>query len=192
LPPDELDLANAGELATINRQVGALLRVLHDVRFEAFGYVDGTGVVSPHETNLGYMRFHFAKKLREFETFGGDLALVSAIERHVAAHEELLAGVRAARLLPQRLPLWQRLVPRTGGLHVSGLLDFGSRRPSSRRSCARWPDRPRPAPEGDGPLFSGSRRRLTLLESRSAWPLPPSLPCASGRRGRRGRGSRSP
>ncbi|MFL5936876.1 MAG: hypothetical protein ACJ76U_08520, partial [Gaiellaceae bacterium] len=97
MPPDELDLANAGELATINRQVGALLRVLHDVRFEAFGYVDGTGVVSPHETNLGYMRFHFAKKLREFETFGGDLALVSAIERHVAAHEELLAGVRAAR-----------------------------------------------------------------------------------------------
>ena len=43
-----------------------------------------------------------------------------------------------------------------------------------------------------GPLFSGSRRRLRLRESESASLPPPRPRGASGRRGRRGRGSRCP
>lgn len=89
-----LEALDDGRLAEVNRQIGSLLRALHEVRFDAFGYVNGSGVVGPHETNLDYMCFPFAKKLHEFETFGGDADLARAIERHVASRDELFAGVR--------------------------------------------------------------------------------------------------
>jgi hygromycin-B 7''-O-kinase len=116
-----LDQLDDDELATINRQIGALLRVLHDVRFEAFGYVNGIGVVSGHATNLDYMRFQFAKKLGEFETFGGDAALADAIARHVAAREELLAACTEPSFCHNDCHYGNVLV-RDG--RVSGLLDF--------------------------------------------------------------------
>ena len=86
---DELD---DGELAAVNAQIGGLLRALHDVPFEAFGYVNGSGVVNPQETNRDYMRYQFAKKLREFVSFGGDPARADGVRQQAAAHEELLAG----------------------------------------------------------------------------------------------------
>jgi len=119
-----LDRLDDDELATINRQIGALLRSLHDVRFAEFGYVDGSGVVSPHGTNLEYMRFQFAKKLREFESFGGDAALAGTIERRVAEREELLAACEQPSFCHNDCHYGNVLVSRNGGLRVTRLLDF--------------------------------------------------------------------
>jgi Ser/Thr protein kinase RdoA (MazF antagonist) len=119
-----LDELEDAELASINRQIGTLLRALREVRFEAFGYVDGSGVVSAHETNLDYMRFQFAKKLREFESFGGDATLADAIERHVAARDELLAACEQPSFCHNDCHYGNVLVSRTDGLRVTGLLDF--------------------------------------------------------------------
>jgi hygromycin-B 7''-O-kinase len=119
-----IDRLDDGGLATVNRQIGKLLRVLHGVCFEAYGYVDGTGVVSPHETNLDYMRFQFAKKLREFESLGGDPALADAIARHIAEGEELLAACEEPCFCHNDCHYGNVRVSRNGGLRVTRLLDF--------------------------------------------------------------------
>jgi aminoglycoside phosphotransferase (APT) family kinase protein len=120
-----LDQLDDTELAQINRQIGAVLRTLHEVTFESFGYVGTDGIVEPHETNLAYMRFQFDKKLREFADLGGDDDLRLSIERHVAERDELLVGCRRASLCHDDCHYGNVLVlPAADGRWVSGLLDF--------------------------------------------------------------------
>ena len=120
-----LDRLNDTELAHINRQVGAFLRTLHQVRFDQFGYVGTDGIVGPHETNLAYMRFQFDKKLREFADLGGNENLRRDIARHVAEHEELLADCPRPSYCHNDCHYGNVLVlPGAGGCQVSGVLDF--------------------------------------------------------------------
>jgi aminoglycoside phosphotransferase (APT) family kinase protein len=120
-----LDRLDEPELVTINRQIGAILRTLHEVGFAAFGYVDGDGIVQPHETNLDYMRFQFEEKLREFDELDGDADLRNSIEHHVAGREELLADCARACFCHNDCHYGNVLVlPCDGGRRVSGLLDF--------------------------------------------------------------------
>jgi hygromycin-B 7''-O-kinase len=120
-----LDQLDDVELARINRQIGAILHSLHEVAFEHFGYVGTNGVVPSHETNLAYMRFQFAKKLREFTDLGGDDELRAAIERHVAEHAKLLADCARPSFCHNDCHYGNVLVlPATDGWKVSGLLDF--------------------------------------------------------------------
>lgn len=109
------------EIVAINRQIGALLRELHQVGFDAFGYLGTDGLVREHATNLDYMRFQFALKLREFEELGGDPELHDAIERYVADRSELFAGCDRPAFCHNDCHYGNVLVT---GLEVTGLLDF--------------------------------------------------------------------
>ena len=120
-----VDRLDDSELADINRQIGAFLRSLHEVRFGQFGYVGTDGIVGPHDTNAAYMRFQFDKKLHEFVELGGDDDLRREVERHVAVHEELLADCPRASYCHNDCHYGNVLVlPDGGGWRMSGMLDF--------------------------------------------------------------------
>lgn len=120
-----LDQLNEQDLVQINRQIGAILRSLHQVSFDEFGDVGADGVVEPQATNLDYMRVQFAKKLREFGELGGEDELRRDIERHVAEREELFAACPRAVFCHNDCHYGNVLVvPDRDRWRISGLLDF--------------------------------------------------------------------
>jgi hygromycin-B 7''-O-kinase len=167
-----LDELSDRDLESINRQVGVLLRMLHAVTFDAFGYIGTTGVFESHPTNSAYMRFQFEKKLREFGELGGAEELHRTIERYVTERVELLTGCPRATLCHDDCHEGNILLLPTGdGWRISGLLDFEnavagdplldlakvhcySRRPSEARLTALV--------DGYGPLRDDWREALDL------------------------------
>jgi aminoglycoside phosphotransferase (APT) family kinase protein len=112
-------------LCDINRQIGRMLAALHEVELDEFGYVGVGGVVDGHATNLDYMRFQFAKKLREFVELGGDADLATSVERYAASREELLEGCERPSFCHNDCHYANVLVlPAEGGWRISGLIDF--------------------------------------------------------------------
>ena len=76
----------------VSRQLGGLLRDLHAITFNSFGYIE-TRVTSPVGTNLVYMRRRIEPKVRS-----GPPELRSALERHFAQHEAAFEGCTQAVL----------------------------------------------------------------------------------------------
>jgi hygromycin-B 7''-O-kinase len=75
-----------------SRQLGALLRDLHAIEFDSFGYIE-TRVTSPVATNLEYMRRRIDRKVRS-----GPPALREQLERYFAHREDAFAGCTTAVL----------------------------------------------------------------------------------------------
>ena len=115
---DELD---EDAIVAVNQQIGALLRELHRVELQAFGYLGTSGIVREHATNLDYMRFQFELKLRDFAELGGDPDLHDAIERHVAECGQLFAGCEQPVFCHNDCHYGNILVT---GPQVTGMLDF--------------------------------------------------------------------
>jgi hygromycin-B 7''-O-kinase len=112
-------------LADIYRQMGELLRTLHQVTFDEFGYVGTQGIETSHPTNLAYMQVQFARKRREFDELGGDPELSRRLRLHVAEREQLFAGCHRAVLCHNDCHEGNVLVtPEGDGWRVSGLVDF--------------------------------------------------------------------
>ncbi|MDQ3822088.1 MAG: aminoglycoside phosphotransferase family protein [Actinomycetota bacterium] len=109
----------------LTRELGSLLRKLHEIELDAFGYVT-TRVFEPHRTNLEYMRTQFEKKLARFGERGGDAALRRALERHVAEREELLAGCLCAVFCHDDCHEANVLVAQDGddAWRITGIVDF--------------------------------------------------------------------
>jgi hygromycin-B 7''-O-kinase len=78
------------QLHRIYHRLGRLLRRIHGVTPEGFGYI-GTGVIDPLPTNAEYMAGRFAHKLAEFTRLGGDPGLRDRVESWVAERADLLA-----------------------------------------------------------------------------------------------------
>ena len=76
----------------VSRQLGRLLRELHAITFDSFGYIE-TRVTSPVGTNLEYMRRRIEPKVRS-----GPPELRDALERHFAEHEAAFEGCTQAVL----------------------------------------------------------------------------------------------
>ena len=79
------------DLARVYRRLGELLAAVHRITQDHWGYLT-TRVVDVKPTNTAYMTDQFARKLREFDSLGGDPVLARAIDRHVARHESLFAA----------------------------------------------------------------------------------------------------
>ena len=120
------DLAE-DELTAIYLQIGALLRRLHELRLDSFGYVDATGIVDPQQTNTDYMRSQFEKRLASFVQLGGDRRLRDRIASHMADRERLFSGCTAAVLCHNDCHEANLLVARGGeGWRITGVVDFGN------------------------------------------------------------------
>jgi hygromycin-B 7''-O-kinase len=78
--------------AEVSRQLGSLLRDLHTITFDSFGYIE-TRVTSPVPTNLEYMRRRVERKVHS-----GPPDLRGALERHFAEREAAFEGCSQAVL----------------------------------------------------------------------------------------------
>jgi len=96
-------------------QVGAILRELHTITFESFGYIE-TRVTNPVSANLEYMRRRVERKVRS-----GPAALRDALEGHFAEHEQAFAGCETAVLCHNDAHDANVLVE---GSRVTGLVDW--------------------------------------------------------------------
>jgi Ser/Thr protein kinase RdoA (MazF antagonist) len=76
----------------VSRQVGGLLRDLHAITFDSFGYIE-TRVTSPVATNLEYMHRRIERKVRS-----GPPALREPLERYFAEREGAFTGCETAVL----------------------------------------------------------------------------------------------
>jgi hygromycin-B 7''-O-kinase len=128
LPGQPLSAVSAhlteSELEHVYRQMGSILAALHGIAQDAFGYLTTT-VLDPQPTNTAYMTGQFARKLREFADLGGDHALRSAIERHVAERAQLFVACKRASLCHNDFHEGNVLVARDqhDGWQVTGFID---------------------------------------------------------------------
>lgn len=78
-------------------QMGAILRKIHSIRFDRFGYI-GKKILNPHKTNYGYMTFQFNKKIAEFLKFRGKKETADWISGFVAENRGLFKNCKSASL----------------------------------------------------------------------------------------------
>jgi len=104
-----------GDPVTVSRQLGALLRELHAITFDSFGYIE-TRVTSPVPTNLEFMRRRIDRKVRS-----GPPDLRDSLERYFVQREAAFEGCETAALCHNDAHDANVLVENG---HISGLLDW--------------------------------------------------------------------
>jgi len=125
------ELKNDPGIADVYRQMGALIRRLHDVKMPGYGHVGARGVVAPVATNVDFMRAIITETFERFLHFGGDAALAEKLRRIVDARFDAVVPFSGGPVFahddvhPNNV-----LVVRDaeGRLELSGLIDFGNAR----------------------------------------------------------------
>jgi aminoglycoside phosphotransferase (APT) family kinase protein len=156
------DLVGRAALADLYRQMGALLRRVHQVPMEAYGYVVADGLHEPRATNADYMNFAFDEAFRRFRDRGGDPGLVRRLEA-ATVEREILAVSPGPVLCHDDFHQANLLCEpdARGGHRLCGLLDFGNARSADALFdlaktlfvCAHQdPQSESPLREGYGPL----------------------------------------
>lgn len=119
--------ADAPDAADLHRQMGALLREMHEIRAEGFGLLGPQAPKGPAHFDA-FLDRHVPAIFAGFRKAGGDPALADALERHVAAHREVLWRPTGAVLAHNDFQPGNVLADRgaDGKLRLTGLIDFGS------------------------------------------------------------------
>jgi hygromycin-B 7''-O-kinase len=118
------DLSRA-EVQDVYGQLGAILRMLHTVTFEHYGFITPTGVVPPL-TNNEFMTRRFGEQLRVFADSGGQPQTGNRIEGAVTSSRPLFAANHSAVLCHNDLHEANALaVKQRGRWHVTGVIDVG-------------------------------------------------------------------
>jgi Ser/Thr protein kinase RdoA (MazF antagonist) len=99
----------------VSRRLGRLLRDLHAIAFDSFGYID-TRVTSPLPTNLEYMRRRIDAKVRS-----GPPELRDSLQRYFTEHEAAFEGCTQAVLCHNDAHDANVLVE---GGRITGLIDW--------------------------------------------------------------------
>jgi aminoglycoside phosphotransferase (APT) family kinase protein len=117
LPPAQRAAASA--------QIGRLLRDVHQIPMEAFGYIGPKGIWSAHPTNRAYLADQFQRKLAEFGERGGDVGLAERIKAHVAERGGLFDACTRPVFCHNDLHAGNLLATITEkDLQLTGVLDF--------------------------------------------------------------------
>ena len=115
------------ELELVYREIGALLRRLHAVRFDAYGYLGVGEIIEPRPTNADYMGSQVEKRLRQFRELGGDGELHRRMVGYVREREGLFADADGPCLCHNDCHEANLLVTRDGsGWKITGVVDFGN------------------------------------------------------------------
>jgi len=113
------------ELLSSYSQIGKLLRELHRLPMQAFGYIGPNGILTEHATNQTYLSVQFDRKLKEFTERGGALGLSRRVDEYVARWAHLLQECTRPVLCHNDLHAGNLLADFTAGsLHLTGVLDF--------------------------------------------------------------------
>lgn len=112
------------------RQMGELLRRLHTIPMQAYGYIRADGIEIPRATNPEYMAGAFENVFRRFRDLGGDADLGRRLERLVEESFDLLGESSGPVLCHDDFHQGNVLALRGpgGDLRLSGLIDFGNAR----------------------------------------------------------------
>jgi aminoglycoside phosphotransferase (APT) family kinase protein len=85
------DVMSAEQLCSVYREMGRMLKQVHQVRFNAFGYISAR-IIEPKMSNSDYMQHQFDKKLDEFKRLGGDPVIRQALRSYVDENTFLFAS----------------------------------------------------------------------------------------------------
>ena len=115
------------ELVSAYSQMGEVLREIHGIPMQSFGYIGPDGVWTPHASNRAYMSFQFDNKLTEFVERGGDPTLGDRLRAIVRERGYLLEACSTAHLCHYDFHSGNVLAERSdGSVRLSGILDFES------------------------------------------------------------------
>jgi len=123
---------DAPDVGDLYRQMGEMLRKLHTVPVPGYGAFGEDGLVDPVATNSEYAGRFFAHGFDRFRHYGGGEALAQRLEKIVTAHAGVIAESAGAVFAHDDFQPHNVLAERgaDGGLHLTGLLDFGNARAS--------------------------------------------------------------
>jgi aminoglycoside phosphotransferase (APT) family kinase protein len=111
------------------RQMGALLRRLHNIPMTAYGYIVADGIWRPQSTNDEYMRSAFNQAFRHFRERGGEEILTRRLEEKAQSRFDLLRCSGRPVFCHDDLHQGNVLAHgRDGSLQLTGLIDFGNAR----------------------------------------------------------------
>ncbi|HKQ80193.1 MAG TPA: phosphotransferase [Blastocatellia bacterium] len=115
------DSMSSDQLCSVYREMGLMLKQVHQIRFDAFGYI-GTRVIEPKMSNADYMQCQFDKRLDEFERLGADPVIQQTIKSYVDANTFLLGSCLSPSLCHNDFHDANVMVSRETGRLV-GILD---------------------------------------------------------------------
>jgi len=115
------DAMSAEQLCSVYREMGLMLKQVHQVRFDAFGYI-GTRVIEPKISNADYMQYQFDKKLDEFQRLGGDPVIRRDVRSYLDANTFLFGSCLSPSLCHNDFHDANVMVSRETGRLV-GILD---------------------------------------------------------------------
>jgi Ser/Thr protein kinase RdoA (MazF antagonist) len=157
------DLKSEPDIKDAYRQMGALIRHLHDTQFDAYGYIGHEGIIHPQPNHTAHMRERVDEAFRQFRHFGADAVLADRLERIVEERFAIFTHSNGAVFAHDDVQQGNVLAVRgtDGRLELTGLIDFGNVRAADPvydfakcLFCAESED-PRcraPMLEGYGPL----------------------------------------
>ncbi|MFC5185737.1 phosphotransferase family protein [Actinomadura harenae] len=114
----------ADDLRSLYTQMGHILASLHRRHMDVFGYIVD-GVYNPVATNTEYMTSHYTRHLKTFREHGGDPALATRIENHVASHPDLWQTCKTPVLCHNDFHEGNVLVEQNSeGWHITAIIDM--------------------------------------------------------------------
>lgn len=116
------------EVVDLYRQMGALLRRLHEIRVSGYGRFGAEGLVDPVATNAAHMRRSFANAFKQFRIHGADEALAQRLEAWVEERFEVMTTSQGPVFAHHDFNPNNVLAARgaDGGLRLTGVIDFGN------------------------------------------------------------------
>jgi aminoglycoside phosphotransferase (APT) family kinase protein len=119
------ELMSEAELARVWGEVGAQMRLIHQVAMDAFGYIADGKLALRADDNPAYMDRLWSAKLREFRELSGDESLAAAMDQIWRERRELLELCAAPKLCHYDIHPGNLMAMREGGAwRLTGLIDF--------------------------------------------------------------------
>ncbi len=121
---------DAPDVSELYRQMGALLRQLHEVRLPAFGAFNTDGIVDPIASHSDYIVKLWAVVLERFRYFGAKPDVADRLDQIVRRNLDLAAHTSGPVFAHDDFQPQNVLAERNaaGHLGLTGLLDFGNAR----------------------------------------------------------------
>jgi aminoglycoside phosphotransferase (APT) family kinase protein len=115
----------SSEISAIYRNMGGVLREIHDIAMDSFGYIGSHGVLTPFTTNRAYMESQFDRKLGGLVEYAAPDALTAELRRFLERHAPLLDHCPRPSLCHYDFHTGNILAERRHGVvELTGILDL--------------------------------------------------------------------
>jgi Ser/Thr protein kinase RdoA (MazF antagonist) len=121
-------LAGHPDIASLYRQMGALLRSLHSISMPAFGWFDAVAIKIPAKSNTTFVRGQLDHAFAKFTAYGADARLAASLRQMADSSFDAVVphSAGAAFAHDDLHPNNVLAVDIDGKLSLSGLIDFGN------------------------------------------------------------------